>query len=237
MNIVDVGSGTPLVVIPGIQGRWEYLRPAIEALSQHFRVITFSLSGERGSERAFDPSKGVDNYTEQIISALDTLTIDRAVICGISFGGIAAARLAAVHPDRCAALVLVSTPRPGVRLRRKHQIYVRLPWLFGPLFIAETPLRLRKEIERALPEAAARRALRWRAVRTFFTAPPSVSMMAARARLLADNDGAADCRRITAPTLVITGEAGLDHVVPVDGSSEYTRLIAGARAVVLPDTG
>ena len=26
------GSGPPLVLIPGIQGRWEYLRPAIDAL-------------------------------------------------------------------------------------------------------------------------------------------------------------------------------------------------------------
>jgi pimeloyl-ACP methyl ester carboxylesterase len=55
--------------------------------------------------------------------------------------------------------------------------------------------------------------------------------------MLGATDVAADCRRITAPTLVITGEAGLDYVVPVDGSSEYVRLIAGARAAVLPDTG
>lgn len=237
MRIIEQGSGVPLVLVPGIQGRWEYLRPAVDALSQQFRVITFSLSGERGSGWTFDPAKGLDNYTDQIAAALDTLTIDRAVICGISFGGVAAARFAAAHPDRCAALVLVSTPRPGLRLRRKHQIYVRLPWLFGPLFIAETPRRLRREIVRALPEPAARRALRWHAVRTFFTAPPSVSMMARRARMLSGSDITADCRRITAPTLVITGEAGLDHVVPVDGSSEYTRLIPGARAAVLADTG
>src|SRR5215212_862144 len=160
MNLVERGAGTPLVIIPGIQGRWEYLRPAVDALSRQFRVITFSLSGERGSGRAFDPSKGLDNYTDQIAAALDSLLIERAVICGVSFGGVPAARFAAVHPDRCAALVLVSTPRPGIRLRRKHQIYLRLPWLFGPLFIAETPWRLRKEIERALPDPVARRALR-----------------------------------------------------------------------------
>lgn len=237
MNLIETGSGTPIVVVPGIQGRWEYLRPAIDALARQFRVITFSLRGDRGSGQRFDAAKGIDNYTEQIASALDALGVERAVICGISFGGVAAVRFAATHPDRCSALVLVSTPRPGLRLRRKHQIYVRLPWLFGPLFLAETPWRLRKEIRRALPESAARRGLRWRVVRTFVGAPPSMSMMAARARLLSDTDVTADCRRITAPTLVITGEAGLDHVVPVDGSSEYTRLITGARAVVLPDTG
>ncbi len=237
MQIIDRGSGAPLVLVPGIQGRWEYLRPAIDALSRHFRVITFSLSGEWGSGRRFDRSKGIDNYTEQIASALDSLGLERAVICGVSFGGYVSVRFAATHADRCSALVLVSMPRPGMRLRRKHQIYLRMPWLFGPLFIAETPWRLRKEIHRALPDAAARRALRRHAVRTLLTAPPSVSMMAARARMLGATDVAADCRRINAPTLVITGEAGLDYVVPVDGSSEYVRLIAGARVAVLRDTG
>jgi hypothetical protein len=46
-----------------------------------------------------------------------------------------------------------------------------------------------------------------------------------------------DCHRITAPTLIVTGEPGLDHVVPVEGSSEYVRRIANARAVVLERTG
>ena len=43
MDLVDRGSGPPLVLIPGLQGRWEYLRPAVDALSASFRVLTFSL--------------------------------------------------------------------------------------------------------------------------------------------------------------------------------------------------
>jgi proline iminopeptidase len=61
--------------------------------------------------------------------------------------------------------------------------------------------------------------------------------MAARARLITNMDVGPDCERITAPTLVVTGEGGLDHVVPVEGSSEYVRRIANARAVVLERTG
>jgi pimeloyl-ACP methyl ester carboxylesterase len=61
--------------------------------------------------------------------------------------------------------------------------------------------------------------------------------MAARARLISSDDVRPDCARIAAPTLVITGERHLDHVVPVDGSSEYLRLIPNARAAVLERTG
>ena len=48
---------------------------------------------------------------------------------------------------------------------------------------------------------------------------------------------ARDCACVVAPTLIITGEAHLDYVVPVDGSAAYERLIANAHRVVLPATG
>ena len=50
-------------------------------------------------------------------------------------------------------------------------------------------------------------------------------------------DIASECPRVVAPTLVVTGEPQLDNVVPVASSLEYLQLIAGARAVTLPDTG
>ena len=46
-GIVDQGSGPPIVLSPGLQGRWEWMRPAVDALAKHYRVITFSLCDER----------------------------------------------------------------------------------------------------------------------------------------------------------------------------------------------
>ena len=34
------------MLIPGIQGRWEYIGPAVDALASSFRVITFALCDE-----------------------------------------------------------------------------------------------------------------------------------------------------------------------------------------------
>jgi pimeloyl-ACP methyl ester carboxylesterase len=61
--------------------------------------------------------------------------------------------------------------------------------------------------------------------------------MAARAKLLTGGDPAGDCSRVTAPTLVISGERDLDRVVPADGTSEYARLIPGARMSIIERTG
>jgi len=226
-----------LVLVPGIQGRWEYLRPAVDALASSFRVLTFPLCGERASGLRLDPVRGFDDYAEQIQRVLDDRAIDRATVCGVSFGGLAALRFAAARPDRTMALILASTPGPFFHLRARHAIYARLPWLFGPLFLAEAPGRLRREIAAALPDARDRRRFVLWQLRTLLSAPISVTRMAARARLLSRIDASADCSRVAAPTLVVTGEPRLDYVVPVDGTSRYLECIAGARAVVIEGTG
>jgi 3-oxoadipate enol-lactonase len=235
--LIDVGKGPPLVLIPGIQGRWEYMRPAIDALAASFRTLTFPLCGERGCEVPLDPALGIDNDAGQIAAVLDRSRVDRAVICGISFGGLPAIRFAAVAPDRTAALVLASVPGPHWHLRPRHRVYARAPWLFGPLFLAETPWRLRGEIRSALPRAGAR----WRFVRgqlgTLWRARLSPTRMAWRAALISSPLLVEDCARIVAPTLVVTGEPGLDQIVGVDGTLAYLQLIAGAQHATLGKTG
>lgn len=227
MQIIEQGYGPPLVLIPGIQGRWEYMRPAVDALSRHFRVLTGSLRD----------GASLDDFAAQIASALDSRSIDKAIICGVSFGGMVALQFAANYPGRTCALVLASTPAPVFRLRKRHEIYTRVPWILGPLFLLETPFRLSGEIAAALPERRARRLFRLNALRTLFSAPLSFSRMAARARLMTEVDLRPACAKVTAPTLVVTGEPLLDHVVPVHGSSEYVKFIADARGVVLERTG
>jgi pimeloyl-ACP methyl ester carboxylesterase len=237
MDVIERGAGTPLVLVPGLQGRWEYLRPAIEALATHFRVVTFSLSGERVSGRRYDRLKGIDNFVEQVDDVLAARAIDRAVVCGLSFGGLVALRFAARRPERAHALVLVSTPGPGWHLKRRHDVYARLPWMFGPLFLAESPWRMRDELRAAFPNPRDRRRFVRAQVATFIEAPLSMSRMAARARLIARLDTAAECRLVACPTLVVTGEPGLDHVIAAERALAYGTLIHNARSLVLEGTG
>src|SRR5258707_11206816 len=100
MQIIDRGNGPALIVVPGVQGRWEYVEPAIAALVQRFRVITFALAGERASGVPFDEAGGLGHYTDQIAAVMNDRSLQRAAICGISFGGLAALRFAAASPER-----------------------------------------------------------------------------------------------------------------------------------------
>ena len=237
MQLIERGRGQPLVFIPGLQGRWEYARSLVNALAEDFRVVTFSLCDEPAAGFPFEPSRGFDSYADQVVAALDATGDRRAVVCGMSFGGLIALRAAAEHPDRVDALVLAAAPGPGMQLLRRHEFYAKAPRIFGPLFLLESPFRLRAELKAALPEGASRWAFITGLLRTCVEAPVSLPRMAARGRLMSSYDTRADCARITTPTLVVAGQAELDRVVPGDAASAYARLIAGAELALLERTG
>ncbi|HUR35075.1 MAG TPA: alpha/beta hydrolase [Vicinamibacterales bacterium] len=234
-EIVERGTGTPLVLIPGIQGRWEYARGIVEALARFHRVITFSLIDERTGRRG--AGSGMDLFADQVESALQRLQLQRAIVVGISFGGLVALRFAATRPARTQALVMVSAPGPLWHLRPRHDLYARLPWLFGPLFLAEVPIRLAREVTTALPGWPARLRYLREQWRTIASAPVSLARLAARARLIGGYDRIADCALVTAPSLIVQGDQSLDHVTGAGGTAEYARLIAGARLAEMPRTG
>ena len=70
MRIVEHGRGQPLVLIPGLQGRWEYLRPTIDALGDVYRVVTFPLCDEPSAQAPYEGTRGLDNFVDQTRAAL-----------------------------------------------------------------------------------------------------------------------------------------------------------------------
>jgi 3-oxoadipate enol-lactonase len=228
----DEGSGPPLLVIPGIQGRWEWMQPALRALATQCRAISYSLDPPSGpADAAFG------RFLAQADAALDARGIPAAAICGISFGGLIALKYAALRPERTKALILVSTPSPSWTPSPLQARYLARPWLSTPAFVAGSPFRMWPEIAAAIEGWPARLRFCVEHVARIAAAPVIPSHMAARINLKADTDLGADCARVRAPTLVVTGDRVLDAVVPVDATREYTRLIAGAQYEMMAGTG
>src|SRR5688572_3897132 len=150
------GSGIPIVVIPGLQGRWEWMRPAVDALARHHRVITFSLCDERTSPFPCKPEKAFENYLEQVDLALDRAGVERAVITGVSYGGLIAAEYAARRPHRVRGLVLANALHSSWQPDPRQQSY--LDSLIGsvPMFLAGAAGRANAELRAALPTFADR---------------------------------------------------------------------------------
>lgn len=233
----DQGSGPPVVVIPGLQGRWEWMMPAMRQLARRCRAISYSLRGDIGSGSRVDPALGFENYVRQLDDVLDAVGVERAAICGVSFGGFVAVRYAATHSARVSALVLVSAPAPGFNPTAQQARWLARPWLSAPAFVATAPLRLWPEIRTSLSSWRDRIVFSAAQTGRVVAAPLIPSLMADRMYCAGGVDFRSDCARIQAPALVITGEEGLDKVVPVSVTRNYTSLIPGARHVILERTG
>ena len=149
-----MASGTPIVLIPGLQGRWEWMRPAVDALARRHRVITFSLCDERTSPFPCDPEKAFENYIDQVDVALMrgrgqgsdrgrvVRRLDRDRVCRAP--SRARARF---DPGECAA--------QDVPAQQAAEPLLNAPLLMWPLFVVTAPHRMRPEMLATFPTLAA----------------------------------------------------------------------------------
>jgi pimeloyl-ACP methyl ester carboxylesterase len=234
--LIDVGTGSPIVMIPGIQGRWEWMTPAIVEVSKRCRVLSFSYD-RTPNAKSRTGSDNLDRLVEQVVEVMDNAEVERAVICGISFGGFIATRFAARFPERTNGLVLVSSPTPHWQPNPTLLKYMDRPLLSMPFVLPAWFTRMWPEIFAAKPTIRGRVTFGWTYFTRMLRAPLSVTRMSGWAKLKLATDIVADCASVTAPALLITGEPGLDRVIDLHKSRDYLTLIKGARHVTLDRTG
>ena len=236
MQIIDIGTGPPVILIPGVQGRWEWMRPAVDALASGCRVITFSLADEPTSGAPFDETTGFYSYVDQVRAVMDALELKEAAICGVSYGGLIAATFAARFPERTSSLVLVSAMPPSWRPDRRVSFYLRAPRLLSPLFLAGS-IRLHREVAAAnggmVSGIRASIGHGWNALRHMF----SPLRMSRRIELLSTASLAGQISTTRCPVLIVTGDESLERVMPVQRTLEYTALLPQAQVATLARTG
>jgi pimeloyl-ACP methyl ester carboxylesterase len=163
----------------------------------------------------------IADYVAWVISFLDSLHIPAAVFIGHSMGGAIAQQLALTYPDRTAALVLIAT---GAKLRVAPQLLelarddfptaVELlsEWEWGPTAPAEIKNLGKQQL---------------------LTNTPSV--MLADYRACDAFDVREQIKHITAPTLIIAGEA--DRMTPLKHATFMAEQIPQARLGTVPGAG
>jgi pimeloyl-ACP methyl ester carboxylesterase len=110
-HYMKVGSGPPIILIPG-GGQWLYsYRDTIPVLATRFTVYAVDLPGQ-GYTQLRDRAFAYDfpAMSESIAAFIDGLKLDRVSLVGHSWGGSWSLYFAAAHPERVDRLVLIDSP-------------------------------------------------------------------------------------------------------------------------------
>ena len=110
-----VGEGAnPILALHGITAQHRAYNAVARHLAHPDGMVALDLRGRGDSEKPPPGNYGLDAHVGDVIRALDHLGVERGVICGHSMGAFVALRVALLHPERVAALVLLDGgwPRP-----------------------------------------------------------------------------------------------------------------------------
>jgi pimeloyl-ACP methyl ester carboxylesterase len=109
------GEGSPLLAVHGITANSHGWPAVARALGGRASLLAPDLRG-RGASNGLAGPYGIATHAQDMLAVLDHFELERTVLVGHSLGAYILARLAADHPDRVAALVLVdgglSRPTP-----------------------------------------------------------------------------------------------------------------------------
>jgi 3-oxoadipate enol-lactonase len=217
------GSGPPLLLLAGqasAHGWWDGVRADFEA---YRTAVTLDWRGT-GDSDAPDVPYSTRGFAEDAVAVLDALGVGRADVYGTSMGGRVAQWVAARHPDRVRRLVLGCTT-PGGEHGTERSAEVRrslatpdpernrralLELMYTPAWLVEHPGPYRTLGDPGMAPHARRHHL----------------------RASADHDAWDVLGDITAPTLVLHGDA--DVFNPVVNAHLLAERIPGARLELLP---
>ncbi|WP_165069593.1 alpha/beta fold hydrolase [Paludisphaera rhizosphaerae] len=233
-EVVRMGSGDPLVVIPGMAGGWRLCQPLLRRLAKHHEVISYDLRGERpcgagplGATRT--PHVELGWHAADLAGLIERLGLERPSVLGVSFGGAVALELAVDHPRMIDSLVVHgieskfrATTAAGIvrHVLERYALPTNSPFInqFLNLLYAKKP--------EPGPQAD-------QVVERIWRTPQTV--MAARLGQLEHFDVTDRLWRVDVPTLVLAGAR--DVIVPASRQKRLAMEISGARFESIENAG
>ncbi|MGA7677394.1 MAG: alpha/beta fold hydrolase [Dehalococcoidia bacterium] len=229
------GDGEALLLIMGYGAYSGHWAPLIPPLSQEYRVISFDNRGTGRSDKPNIPYT-IKMMADDARGLLDVIGIGSAHVFGISMGGMIAQELALNYPDKVKSLMLGCTfcggtkaiqPTPEAlaflinpemgKLSVEEQARVAVPWLWTQEFIDKNPEAVEMYV----------------AITSEYPTP--THGFACQAQAVATHDTYERLPQITAPTLVIVGDA--DRIIPAENSKILASRIPNAEMVILKNAG
>lgn len=102
------GTGTPLVLIPGVGACHKLWQPQIEPFSKYFKLVVYDVRGH-GDSTGYDEKYSIKLFDSDLKVLLDELGVAKTHICGLSMGGLIAQQFVIDYPAVVDRLILAGT--------------------------------------------------------------------------------------------------------------------------------
>lgn len=210
----EAGDGVPIVFLHGLGGTRNSWEAQLTDLGDSFRCLAWDMPGYGAS----DPIEPLtfESIADAVARLLDLAGVDRAHLCGLSFGGQHAQHVALRHPERVSGLILVDTS-PAFGLDGTDPDVWRASRL-DAIDAGMTPAEIAFDVISSIAAPGFDGPEFERAVAAFASIDPAG--FRAACNCLVTHDVRDRLGEIDVPTLVVFGQ--LDTETP----AEYSRLIA-----------
>lgn len=222
------GSGPALVLLPGPTDSWRSYEPVLKVISPSIRTIAVSQRGHGDSDKPVTGYR-VEDFAADVVPMLDALGIQQAVLAGHSGSCLVVRRVAMERPDRIAGLVLEASP---TTLRGHPEFKAFVESVVCGLEDPISPEFARSFVVDTSSDEVEAEVIDW-LVGELLKVPARVWHETFAGLLHYDDLG--ELQRITAPTMLIWGDA--DQIVGREMQDQLAELLPGGELLVYAGMG
>jgi 3-oxoadipate enol-lactonase len=233
-------SSTDVVLVQGLglsSRFWFDLPERLARGAKARRVVVLDNRGVGRSDKPRGPYR-MATLADDVAAVLEAAGIEKAVVVGISLGGMIAQHVALRHPERVAGLVLMATTAGlpyarfptaralvtllGLPIAGRFRPPAQVGRALARLLLAEKDVPRARELLSEWPAAMRADPM---VPRSYFAQLAAVATHSTGSRL----------RHVTCPTVVVTGDE--DVLIPPHNSRLIARLVPGAHLEVVRQCG
>jgi pimeloyl-ACP methyl ester carboxylesterase len=231
----ETGEGNAVVLLHGLTATRRYVVMGSRALERAgHRVLSYDARGHGRSDAALGRDYGYQRLAADLLAVLEEACIERALLAGASMGAHTAVRFALEHPERVAALALITPAyEPAAESARAEQELAHWDALARGLreggvdgFVAAYELAAVPAAWRQTIETVLRQRL---AAHQHPDAVADALEVIPRSRPFEDMT---ELAQLALPTLVVASRDEADPEHPLAVGESYARAIAGATLTV-----
>jgi pimeloyl-ACP methyl ester carboxylesterase len=83
-------------------------KPQIEFFKQKYRTVAVDLLGH-GESESLKSGNYLDAHCQRVLEVLTVLNVEKAIVVGLSYGGIVAQHFTIKHPEKVSEMILIDT--------------------------------------------------------------------------------------------------------------------------------